>query len=99
MCIQNMWLMATRLGLAATNYSLGHPGTDERLREAFGVPDHFALPTMLVLGYPRHSQPPRPRRPLAAMVHHERFAPDRVRSDEELVDALYAQGIRGRGFR
>ncbi len=99
MCVQNMWLMATRLGLAATNYTMGHPGTDQRLREVFGVPDHFALPTMLVLGYPRHHPPPRPRRPLDQLVHRERFDAARVRSDDQLIDDCYATGVRGRGFR
>lgn len=99
MCIENMWLMATRLGLAATNYTMGHPLVDARIRELLDVPEHFVMPTMFLLGYPRHRQMPRPRRPLDAMVHREVFDRSRVRSDEELVDFFYSHGVRGRGFR
>lgn len=50
-------------------------------------------------GYPRHRQPPRPRRPLEETVHREVFDRSRVRTDEELVDFFYSHGVRGRGFR
>ncbi len=63
------------------------------------MPDHFALPTMPALGYPRHHPPPRPRRPLDQLVHRERFDAARVRSDDQLIDDCYATGVRGRGFR
>lgn len=99
MCIQNMWLIAASLGLAATNYTMGHPIVEARIREQFGVPEHFSLPTMLALGYPRHPPAPRPRRELAEMVHREFFDSGRVRSDEELIDFFYSHGVRGRGFR
>lgn len=99
MCIQNMWLMATRLGLGATNYSMGFPQADVEIRKAFDIPEHFVMPTMLLLGYPRHAPMPRPRRPLKEMIHHERFDPARVRSDSELIDFFYEFGVRGRGFR
>lgn len=99
MCIQNMWLMATRLGLGATNWTLGHPVVDSRIREQFGVPEHFVMSTLLVLGYPRHVPMPRPRRALEEMTHLECFDADRVRSDEELVEFFYEYGVRGRGFR
>lgn len=99
MCVQNMWLMATRLGLVATNYTMGDPSAEARIFEHFGVPEHFTLPTMLVLGYPKHPQSPRPRRAQADFVHRERFDAERVRSDEELIDFFYARGVRGRGFR
>lgn len=99
MCIENMWLMATRLGMAATNYTMGHPAADAAVRDAFGVPENFVMPTMLLVGYPRHVPMPRPRRRLAEIVHRERFDTSRVRSDEELVDFFYRNGVRGRGFR
>lgn len=98
MCIENMWLMATSMGLAATNLTVPG-GVDASLRDAFGIPDHFALPTILVLGHPRRAPAPRPRRALDELVHHEHFDAQRVRTDEEIVDACYATGIRGRGFR
>lgn len=99
MCIENMWLMATRLGLAATNYTMGHPMVDARIRETFEVPEHFVMPTMFLIGYPRHRQMPRPRRPLDEMVHRGVFDCSRIRSNEELVDFFYSHGVRGRGFR
>ncbi|RIK09950.1 MAG: hypothetical protein DCC49_05015 [Acidobacteria bacterium] len=99
MCIENMWLMATQLGLAATNYTMGHPMADARIREIFEVPEHFVMPTMFLVGYPRHEQMPRPRRPLAEIVHREIFDRSRVRSNDELVDFFYSHGVRGRGFR
>lgn len=99
MCIQNMWLMATRLGLAATNWTLGHPEVDSRIRAQFGVPEHFVMSTLLVLGYPRHIPLPRPRRRLEEMTHLESFDAERVRSDDELVEFFYEYGVRGRGFR
>lgn len=99
MCVQNMWLMATRLGLVATNYTMGDPSAEARIFDHFGVPEHFTLPTMLVLGYPKHPQSPRPRRTQAEFVHHEHFDASRLRSDEEMIDFFYARGVRGRGFR
>jgi nitroreductase len=99
MCIQNMWLMATRLGMVATNHTMGEPTSEDRIRRHFDIPEHHVLPTMLALGYPRRPQHPRPRRALDELVHHERYDRDRLRTDEELIDAFYAQGVRGRGFR
>jgi nitroreductase len=99
MCTQNMWLMATRLGMAATNHTMGEPVAEQQLRARFDIPEELVLPTMLVLGYPSRRQNPRPRRRLEELVHHERVGGDRLRSDEEMIDAFYAQGVRGRGFR
>ncbi len=74
---QNMALAAHSLGLGTYWIGVpeGGPSSAEALtKELLGIPDEFSVVAILPLGYPDPDyRPHKERRPLAEMVHHERF--------------------------
>jgi len=65
--IQNMLLAATQLGLGTCWVGAFQ---EEEVSRLLGLPPHLRPVALIPVGYPAHSPPPRPRRPLAEIVEH-----------------------------
>jgi nitroreductase len=71
--MQNFLLAARALGLGACLTSWASYGGEQLLREAVGIPDDWLLAGHVVLGWPRGNHGPVRRRPLADVVHLDRW--------------------------
>lgn len=71
--IENILLKATSVGLASL--WVNALGDRARVRELLGVPDDFEVLALVCLGYPADAEPPPApeRRPLAEVVHRNRY--------------------------
>lgn len=86
-----MHLAAATLGLGAQWVSAVRMWYVQRLlKDLLGIPEDFMVYDMLVLGYPVAEPKPRMVRPMAEMVHQERFDASRVRSDEQINEFITA---------
>ena len=86
-----MTLAATSLGLGCHWASLVSQGyASARLKELLGIPEDYLIYDMLSLGHPAMEPKPRLVRDLEAMTHHERYDPDKYRSDEQIREWLIA---------
>jgi nitroreductase len=74
--MENMWLMATSLGISVRVLSdFGDKGVEEKVKDVLGIPARLRTPYGLRLGYPRTrpQAPLRVRRDLADLAHHNRY--------------------------
>ena len=76
--LQNAVIAAESLGLG-TVYIGGVLAMD--IRKAFGAPEYVFPAGLVLLGYPEETPPLRPRLPLEAVVHRDRY---HVPTDEEI---------------
>lgn len=73
--LENLWLAADALGLAAQMISsVANEATAASIRRVLGIPDHLAIAYALRIGMPLAPTPtPRIRREIPAFVHHNRY--------------------------
>jgi nitroreductase len=69
---QNLLLAARALGYGGV-MTMWHALVEGELRELLGVPDHVALSAVIALGRPEGRHGPVRRRPLAELVHDDRW--------------------------
>jgi nitroreductase len=93
-------LAATSLGLASQYVSdAGSPYMETMLKVLLGVPEPLRVYHLIPLGYASRPIPPRPRRELDEMLHHERYDMKKYRSDkafEKFVMTASRRGAYGR---
>ncbi len=73
--VQNMLLAAHCLGLGTCLTIHGSTSTrgEPEVKEILGIPQHIKIACLVYLGYPlRKHKPPR-RRPIASLVHYDRW--------------------------
>ena len=70
--VQNLLLAARALGYGGA-VTMWHLGVEDELREMLGVPDDVALSACITLGVPAGHHGPVRRRPLADVVHDDRW--------------------------
>ncbi|MBX7433909.1 nitroreductase family protein [Mycobacterium sp. Y57] len=87
--LQNFYLAARAQGLGACITSWASYDGEQILREAVGIPDNWFLAGHVVVGWPRGHHGPVRRRPLADVVFHNRWDPQRA-------DIVYGGGARPR---
>ncbi len=84
-----MTLAATSLGLGCHWTSMvaaTYPSA--RIAAFLGIPDGYHIYDMLGLGYPAMEPKPRAVRELEALTHHERYDPNKYRTDEQIREWL-----------
>jgi nitroreductase len=97
--IFSMWLAAATLGLGSTSASCFTP-VQRAIRAILDVPDVFAIPATMPIGYPLKYQSTRYRKPLADLVHYGTYDRDRFVETEELdrqVEQIRRSRFRGDG--
>lgn len=86
-----MHLAAATLGLGAQWVSAVRMWYVQRLvKDLLGIPEEFVVYDMLVLGYPVSDPKPRMVRPMADMVHQDRFDASKARTDEQITEFIAA---------
>jgi len=70
--VQNLILAATALGLATRLITL-HRICEDELKELLGIPDRVETVALIPLGYPEGTFRRRPRLPLEAVTHWDRW--------------------------
>ncbi|MEM3019182.1 MAG: nitroreductase family protein [Candidatus Bathyarchaeia archaeon] len=68
--VENMLLAAHGLGLGACWIGAYQ---DEKVKEALGLPDHLKPIAIIPIGYPARQPPARPRLPVEALLHYNRY--------------------------
>jgi nitroreductase len=73
--LENLWLAAEALGLAAQMISsVANEATAAAIRRVLGIPDRLSIAYALRVGMPLAPTPtPRVRREISAFVHHNRY--------------------------
>lgn len=85
-------LAAAAHGLASQWVSdVSSPYMSTILKDWFHIPDHIEIYDMVPLGWPATVPGPTPRRPLAELVHRERYQPELGRDQEALEAFLWSQ--------
>jgi hypothetical protein len=84
-----MHLAAAALGLGSQHVTIH---IQEPFKRILGVPDLLTFSLIMPIGYP--AVPPKEgvRRPLADMVHHERFDMSKYMSNKDVIE--YLHGLR-----
>jgi 5,6-dimethylbenzimidazole synthase len=95
-----MVLAAQSLGLGSQWLSdVASPYFATMVKALLGIPDPLTVYHLIPIGHVDRKLKPNPRRPLADMVHHDRYEMDKFRTDEE-VEAFFAEmGIRSPNYR
>lgn len=94
--IYSIWLAAATLGLGSTSASC-FSAVSEGLRELLDIPDVYAIPATMPIGYPMKYQQSRYRKPLDELVHRESYDRERFRELDELLPEI--EQIRRSRFR
>jgi nitroreductase len=81
-----MHLAGAALGLGSQHVTIQ---IDAPLKALLGVPDPLKLVLIMPFGYPEFAQYPGTRRPLEAMVHHERYEMDKFMSHKDIIAYLH----------
>lgn len=76
--IQNMWLMATSLGLGMGMGSQPE-NAQEGLKELLNVPENMWVPEVIQLGYPDMERKETERREISEFVHYEELDQSKLR--------------------
>jgi nitroreductase len=100
-CVLQMLLTAEVLGLSSSYISdVASPYFSVMLKSLLGIPEPLQLYHLLPIGFAKRSPTIRhPRRPLAEMVHHERYDRSKFRGEAELQEFMNTMSIRGREYR
>jgi nitroreductase len=85
---QNINLAAAAADLGAMWISITRVWADS-IRRILDVPDMLEVHTMIALGYPAYQPKPASRRPLADIVHYDKYDSARYRSAEDIQAFLY----------
>jgi len=89
---------ATLMHLAATSLGLGSQHVTIHIQEPFkrvlDVPDLLMIHHILPIGFAKIDRKPTVRRPLADMVHYDRYDRSKYMSNQQIVDYLYS--LRGK---
>ncbi|MDP2660350.1 MAG: nitroreductase family protein, partial [Dehalococcoidia bacterium] len=96
-------LAATSLGLASQWVSdAGSPYMSTMLRAWLGIPEALRVYDMVPIGYPVRVPPATPRRPLAELIHRDRYDQGRYRNEEQIkafIGTATLQGSFGRSSK
>lgn len=85
-------LAAASRGLATQWLSdVSSPYMSTFLKEWLDIPEYMEIYDMIPIGWPAVHPDPPPRRPLAEIVHRERYQPDLTRDEEALDAFLWSQ--------
>ena len=100
-CVVQMLLAAEALGLSSSYISdVASPYFSVMLKSLLGIPEPLQIYHLLPIGFAKRSPTIRhPRRPLAEMVHYERYDPSKFRGEAELKDFMMKMSIRGHEYR
>ena len=88
---QNLHLAAAAAGLGAMWISITRVWA-EAIKRMLDIPDMLEVHTMVALGYPAYQPKTATRRPLADIVHYDKYDRARYRSAEDIQQFLY--GLR-----
>jgi nitroreductase len=69
---QNLIVTARALGLGTT-FTTFHSIAEQRFREVLGIPDEIYIGTVIALGYPDRPFGPVKRKPVAEVIHRDRW--------------------------
>jgi hypothetical protein len=58
-------------------------GNEDGVRAALGLPDHVWIGTLIPVGFPDRPFGPVRRKPLAEVIHHDRWGGDSAASAQE----------------
>ena len=94
--IYAIWLAACTLGLGSTSASCFSPVTQE-VRELLDIPDIYAIPATMPIGYPLKYQETRHRKPPDVLLHRESYDEARFKTEEELLEEI--EQLRRSRFR
>ena len=93
-------LGAQALGLGSQWLSdIASPYFATMVKALLGIPDPLMPYHLIPIGYVGRKLRPNPRRPLAEMVHHERYDIAKYRTNEQVREMLAQQGIRSPNYR
>ena len=84
----NPHLAAAAAGLGAMWISITRVWSDA-IKRILDIPDMLEVHTMVALGYPSYEPKPTSRRPLADIVHYDKYDADKYRSAEDIQSFLY----------
>lgn len=100
-CVLQILLTAEALGLGSMYISdVASPYFSVMLRSLLGIPDPLHIYHLLPIGFVKPSPTiHHPRRPLAEMVHHERYDRSKFRGEAELQAFMQTLSIRGSEYR
>ena len=76
-------LAAAALGLSSRWVTI-LPPWEKDLKDLLGIPKEFRIYNIVPIGYPAYEPPPTYRRELSEIVHYERYAQSKYRSDEDI---------------
>jgi 5,6-dimethylbenzimidazole synthase len=99
-CIEHMHLAATCFGLGCTWLTVQETGPYEmEIRALLDIPDPYRVAILTPLGKPWNwPRIPERRRPLAELVHQDRFDRTKLRDDAQLEEFLRTKTLRkGKG--
>jgi nitroreductase len=88
---QNLNLAAAAAGLGAMWISITRVWSDA-IKRILDIPDVLEVHTMVALGYPAYAGKSASRRPLADIVHYDKYDTSKYRSAEDIQRFLY--GLR-----
>ncbi len=95
-----MMLMAECLGLATQYVSdVSSPYFSLMLKHLLGVPAELRVYHLVPTGYVSVRSSDHGRRPLAEMVHWERFDPAKLRSDQEIDRFVRESSVRSKDYK
>lgn len=99
-CVLQILLAAEVLGLSSMYISdVASPYFSVMLKSLLGIPDPLQIYHLLPVGFAKRSPTiHHPRRPLAEMVHHERYDRTKLRSEAELQEFMRTMSIRGTDY-
>jgi len=98
--VLNIVLAAQSLGLGSQWLSdIASPYFATMVKALLGIPDPLKPYHLIPIGHVSRKLRPNPRRPLADMVHHDRYELEKFRTDEEIRQGLAEMGIRSPNYR
>jgi len=100
-CVLQMLLAAEVLGLSSMYISdVASPYFSVMLKSLLDIPESLHVYHLLPIGFAKRSPTiHHPRRPLAEMVHYERYDRSKFRGEAELQDFMRTMSIRGTDYR
>jgi nitroreductase len=92
-------LMAESMGLSTQYVSdSASPYFSLMLKHLLGIPKELRVYHIIPVGYTEVAATPKSRRPLEAMVHHERYDPAKLRSEEYLTRFAEEDSIQAKNY-
>jgi 5,6-dimethylbenzimidazole synthase len=92
-------LMAESMGLSTQYVSdSASPYFSLMLKHLLGIPKELRVYHIIPVGYTEVAATPKSRRPLEAMVHHERYDPGKQRSEDYLARFAEEDSIQAKNY-